>query len=72
MFDMVRSMPAAGYNQHHPAHLHSQLPPAGLQHHSALSMGARTIEPPLAESAWERGLRTAKEVIVYTMQHVAW
>lgn len=65
---MVRTMPASGYSQHHPGHLHPHIASAALQHHSTLPMGR--AEPPQAESAWERGLRTAKEVIFYFLIYI--
>lgn len=62
MFDMVRSMPA-GYN-------HPGLPPHG-NHHGIMHPPSHLLYPPAvgldivpSESAWERGLRTAKEVYI--------
>lgn len=62
MFDMVRSMPA-GYGQHHQvSHVNTHMPSMGMANHPVAA--APRIEPPVAESAWERGLRTAKEVLI--------
>lgn len=73
MFDMIRPVPVPHAGPYAPSNyhdfrndrpsMHHSLPPA---HHPAFSAPAHARQPlaePAAESAWERGLRTAKEMM---------